>query len=242
MVVALCFVPVSVSAEELSKNQLDPWRFELKPLYLWFLSLEGDTTMPASGGSSDATSSTNEGVLTSAFSIHFEAGKGDWTVFTDYLYAQYTADNISISSSPVQGKNELTVHLSELGVTYRLLADYWYKVELLGGVRYLYVANKFDFYSDNLDTLSAKDNLWDGFGGIRLTGYLNDSISATVRADAGGGSSDLVWNVAALVDWQYKHWGSVYAGYRAMDYKVSNEALGLNLQAKGPVVGLAFNW
>ena len=95
-VVAICFVPVSVFAEELSNNQLDPWRFELKPLYLWFLNLEGDTTMPASSSSSDGTSSTDEGVLTSAFSIHFEAGKGDWTVFTDYLYGQYTADNIMV--------------------------------------------------------------------------------------------------------------------------------------------------
>ncbi|TXL15290.1 hypothetical protein BMR06_16145, partial [Methylococcaceae bacterium HT5] len=57
-----------------------------------------------------------------------------------------------------------------------------------------------------------------------------------------GGSSDLVWNVAALVDWKFKHWGSAYAGYRVLDYKVSNEALGLNLQAKGPVIGLAFYW
>ena len=241
---ATIFSPIAAVADaDKPKSKLnDEWHFELKPLYLWFLSLEGDTTMPVSGSSSGGTSSTNEGVLTSAFSIHFEAGKGDWTVFTDYLYGQYTADNISISSSPVQGSNELTMHLAELGVAYKVIADFWYKVEVLGGVRYLYVANKFDFYSDNLDTLSAKDNLWDGFGGIRLTGYLNDSIRATVRADAGGGSSDLVWNVAALVDWQYKHWGSVYAGYRVMDYKVSDQELGLNLQAKGPVVGLAFNW
>ena len=131
---------------------------------------------------------------------------------------------------------------TELGVAYLVLDDFWYRLELLGGVRYLHVANKFNFYSDTLDSLSAKENIWDGFGGIRFTGILTDSISATVRADVGGGSSDLVWNVAALVDWQYKHWGSVYAGYRVLDYKVSNEGLGLNLQAKGPVIGLTFYW
>ena len=241
---AAIFSPIAAFADaDKPKSKLnDEWHFELKPLYLWFLSLEGDATIPAANSSSGGTSSFDEGQLTSAFSIHFEAGKGDWTIFTDYLYGQYNADNINISSSPFQGSSELTMHLGELGVTYRVLADYWYKVEVLGGVRYMYVANKFDFYNDGLDTLSAKDNLWDGFGGIRLTGYLNDSISATVRADAGGGSSDLVWNVAALVDWQFKHWGSVYAGYRVLDYTVSNQPLGLNLQAKGPVIGLAFNW
>ena len=237
---AICLGSVSASAEELSEN--DQWRFELKPLYLWFLSMEGDTTIPASGGDPGGTSSFDEGKLTSAFSIHFEAGKGDWTVFTDYLYGQYTANNINISSSPIQGSSELTMHLAELGVAYRVLEDFWYRVELLGGIRYMYVKNTFDFYSDKLDSLSANDNLWDGFGGIRFTAIMTDSLTATVRADVGGGSSDLVWNVAAMVDWQYKHWGSVYAGYRVLDYKVSNENLGLNLQAKGPVIGLSFYW
>ena len=239
---AICLGSVSVSAEELTTNENDQWHFELKPLYLWFLSIEGDTTIPSSGGDPGGTSNLDEGELTSAFSLHFEAGKGDWTVFTDYLYSQYTADNINISSSPIQGNSELTVHLVELGVAYRVLEDFWYRFELLGGVRYMFVENKFDSYSENLGTLSAKDSLWDGFGGIRLTGFLNDSISATVRADVGGGSSDLVWNVAALVDWKFKHWGSVYAGYRVLDYTVSNDALGLNLQAKGPVIGLSFYW
>ena len=239
---AICFVSASAFAEELTAQENDPWRFELKPLYLWFLSLEGDTTMPSSGSNSGGTSNFNEGELTSAFSFHFEAGKGDWTVFTDYLYGQYTANNINISSSPVQGSNELTMHLAELGVAYLVSDDFWYRFEVLGGVRYMYVENKFDFYSDNLDTLSANDSLWDGFGGIRFTGIMTDSLTATVRADVGGGSSDLVWNVAALVDWRYLHWGSVYAGYRVLDYKVSNEDLGLNLQAKGPVIGLSFNW
>ena len=238
----ICLGSVSASAEELTTNEKDQWHFELKPLYLWFLSMEGDTTIPPSESNPGGTSNLDEGKLTSAFSLHFEAGKGDWTVFTDYLYGQYTADNINISSSPIQGNSELTMHLAELGVTYRVLEDFWYRFELLGGVRYMYVENKFDSYSENLGTLSAKNNLWDGFGGIRLTGFLNDSISATVRADVGGGSSDLVWNVAALVDWQYLNWGSVYAGYRVLDYSVSKEALGLNLQAKGPVIGLAFNW
>jgi len=114
---AICLGSVPASAEEVTAYENDQWHFELKPLYLWFLSLEGDTTMPPSEGSSGGTSNFDEGELTSAFSLHFEAGKGDWTVFTDYLYGQYTADNINISSSPIQGSSELTMHLAELGVS-----------------------------------------------------------------------------------------------------------------------------
>ena len=242
LIAVICFVPVSVFAEESTESKLDPWRFELKPLYLWFLSLEGDSTMPVSNNSSGGTSQFDDGELTSAFSIHFEAAKGDWTVFTDYLYGQYTANDISISTTPAQGSNELTAHITELGVAYRVLEQSWYRFELLGGIRYLHVENKFNFYSVALDSLSAKEDIWDGFGGIRFTAIMDDNLTATIRADAGGGGSDLVWNVAALVDWQYKHWGSAYVGYRVLDYKVSQEALGLNLQAKGPVIGLSFYW
>ena len=65
--------------------------------------MEGDTTIPPSKGNSGGTSNFDEGKLTSAFRLHFEAGnKGDWTVFTDYLYGQYSADNINISSSPIR--------------------------------------------------------------------------------------------------------------------------------------------
>jgi len=240
LVGTIFLISASVWAEEFSKN--DKWHFELKPLYFWSLSLEGDTTMEPAKGGPGGTSNLDEAELTSAFSLHFEAGKGDWTVFTDYLYAQYTANDINISTSPVQGNNELTAHLAELGVAYLLSDESWYKLEILGGVRYMYIENKFDFYNDNLNTLSANGNVWDGFGGIRLTGIMTDSLTATVRADVGGGNSDLVWNAVALVNWRYLHWGSIFAGYRVLDYKVSNGPLAFDLQAKGPVIGLSFHW
>ncbi len=233
------FIVCAAEPAEIEANQ---WRYEFKPLYLWFLNLEGGSSRESSGDSPGGSNVFDESELTSAFTLHFEVGKGDWTVFADYLYAEYGTNNLNISALPIQGSNILTVHLTELGVAYRAIKQPWYRVELLGGIRYMHIANKFNISRPALGTSSAKANIWDGFGGVRLTGFLTDSLSATVRADVGGGSSDLVWNVAAIVDWRYLHWGSVYAGYRVLDYKVSNANLGLNLQAKGPVVGLGFNW
>ncbi|SMG63093.1 hypothetical protein BMETH_1468_0 [methanotrophic bacterial endosymbiont of Bathymodiolus sp.] len=39
--------------------------------------MEGNTIIAPSGGNPGGTSNLDEGRLTSAFSIHFEAGKGD---------------------------------------------------------------------------------------------------------------------------------------------------------------------
>lgn len=71
------FVPMSAIAEEPKRKINDQWHFELNPLYLWFLSMEGNTIIAPSGGNPGGTSNLGEGRLTSAFSIHFEAGKGD---------------------------------------------------------------------------------------------------------------------------------------------------------------------
>ncbi len=220
----------------------DSWRFQVKPLYLWFVSIDGSATIDPNNTSKGGTSNFDEAELTAAFSFHFEAGKGKWTLFTDYLFAEYTADDVAISSSPITGTNTLTTHIAELGATYRVLEHQRFRFELLGGVRYLYVSNKFDFNGDTLSTQSADTDLWDGFGGIRLTGFITESITATVRADVGGGTSDLVWNLIAIADWRYKNWGSVYAGYRVLDYQFNESVLDLNLQGKGPVAGLGFYW
>lgn len=184
----------------------------------------------------------DETELSGAFSIHFEAGKGDWTVFADYLYTEYSNDYAFIVSSLLQGSNVLNMHIAEFGGSYRAWHNARFELELLAGVRYLNVNNKFSFNNDVLPTIAANANIWDGFGGIRMTGHLTEIISARVRADVGGGDSDLVWNVIATVVWQFYKWASLYAGYRALDYQVSNDNIGLNLQGKGPVVGFGFHW
>lgn len=232
--------PTAVWAHEYAGD--DSWRFQLKPLYLWFVTLDGSATIDPSNTNQGGSSNFDDAELTAAFSFHFETGKGKWTVFTDYLFAEYTADNVAISSSPITGTNTLTTHIAELGAAYRVLEHERFRFELLGGVRYLYVSNKFEFNSDVLNTQSADTDLWDGFGGMRLTGFITDSITATLRADVGGGTSDLVWNLIAIADWRYKEWGSVYAGYRVLDYQFNERVLDLNLQGKGPVVGLGFYW
>ena len=228
----------NVWADEVPSD--DDWHFVLNPLYVWIVDLEGTTTLPDSGGSIDIP--IGESGTSGAFTIHFEAGKGDWNLFTDYLYYEYSTDNV-LGSSLLSGNNVLGTHLFEIGGSYRVLNHPRYSLEVLGGMRYAHLDNTFSFnHISRVDDLSAKIDLWDGFGGVRFIGHITQSISATVRADAGAGSSDLVWNTIATVDWRYKDWGSVYAGYRALDYDFKENNVGIDLRVKGPVIGATFYW
>ena len=240
-------LPASALARELPDRS--QWQFELKPLYIWFVNFDGTSSLPSSDG--DGSGSSRPGInydevkITGAFSFHFEVEKNNITVFTDYLYSEWTSNNVTLGPFAGSGKNKLSEHLAELGFAYRIFEHEYFEAEVLAGVRYLYAGNKFEYNAANIDlsiNRSAHANIWDGFAGVRLTGYILDSLSATVRADIGGGASDLVWNIDALVDWRYIDWGSVYAGYRVLDYKVSNKDIDLNLQGTGPVIGLAFYW
>lgn len=94
--------------------------------------------------------------LTSAFSFHFEAAKGDWTLFTEYFYGEYRASGVGILPTLIQGSNVLKMHITEFGTIYRVIERPWYRFEVLAGARYHHAANVFDFNNDRLDALSAK--------------------------------------------------------------------------------------
>jgi len=221
------------------------WQFTLAPLYVWWLGMDGDSTVSLPDNGRDKTFPLSASDLSGAFSVHLEANKDRWTFFTDYLYAEYTTDISTGPGGRIKGENQLRVKLFEVGEAYRVLETAYFDVEVLGGLRHLHVEDKLSF--DNLlPTIEASGSVLDGFAGGRITGRVTDSINAHARGDIGTGQTKFLWNVMLGMDWQYKDWGSVYAGYRWLSYEFEKEKtgndLGVNLKATGPVIGLIFNW
>ena len=63
----------------------------------------------------------------------------------------------------------------------------------------------------------------------------------------GAGKTNRIWNVNAFFAYRFKHWGSVFAGYKWMDYDYQNSATGLDNNAydarqQGPLMGLNIHW
>jgi len=242
----ICSIPALAKSTNEDHKADNEWHFILKPLYLWYVTLDGSTTLSPPEGDSGAFPVDTSG-LTGAFTFHIEAEKNKWNLFADYLYAEYTSENVTSPFGLLKGDNELTVHIAEIGGTYSVIEEPRLELELLTGVRYLSVKNVFTFKGGDLfDPLEGSANIWDGFAGVRFTGKMTKSISARARADIGTGDSNMVWNTILTVDWRFTDWGSVYAGYRWLDYDFNKgsgpDEFGINIRGEGPVAGLGFYW
>jgi hypothetical protein len=245
---SLLISSIPASAESIHDDQknVDEWHFVLRPLYLWSVSIDGTTTLSEPGGGGGDFPVGSSGI-TGAFSFYFEAGKNKWNLFADYLYAEYTSKDVTGPLGLLKGQNELTLHLAEFGGTYSLIEKPKYELEVLAGIRYLNVKNKFTFNrSDLFSPLEDSADIWDGFAGARFARKLTESISAHARADIGTGNSDVVWNINLFVEWRYNDWCSMYAGYRWLNYDFNefngNNEFGIDIRAEGPAAGLGFYW
>ena len=76
---------------------------------------------------------------------------------------------------------------------------------------------------------------------LRFEGGDEDS-----RGDIGAGGSDFVWNVSFILDYQFRHWGSVFIGYRWLDFDYSSgsgpDRYAYNALQQGPLAGIGFHW
>jgi hypothetical protein len=232
----LCGLAGSAFAQgELPEADSDKWQFTIAPLYLWAVGIDGSigvgpATAPVSIEFSDALSN-----LSGAFTLHFEARKKKWNVLADYMYVGLEPSATLPTGTPLDV--DLDMHIAELGGTY-LVTDSSPFVEVLAGARFQDIDLK-----ATPTPVSVDENWWDGFVGARITGQWGN-WKVTGRGDIGGGGSDLVWNVSLLGDYRFKKWGSVYAGYRFLDYDYRSGS-GANrfvfdTRLQGPLLGLAF--
>ena len=56
-----------------------------------------------------------------------------------------------------------------------------------------------------------------------------------------------MWNLNAMFDYRFKDWGSVFAGYKWMDYDYDNgenefDRYAYDATQQGPLVGLNIYW
>ncbi|NCF29883.1 MAG: hypothetical protein GWP69_21100 [Gammaproteobacteria bacterium] len=222
---------------DLPESETDKWQFTIAPLYLWAVGIDGDiglgpATAPVNIKFSDALSN-----LSGAFTLHFEARKEKWNVLADYMWVGLEPSATLPTGAPLNV--DLDMQIGELGGTY-LVTEGSPFVEVLAGARY----QKIDLKASPTP-VSVDENWWDGFVGARITGQWGN-WKVVGRADVGGGGSDLVWNVSLLGDYRFKNWGSVFAGYRVLDYDYSSGSgasrFVFDTRLQGPLLGLAFHF
>lgn len=217
------------------------WQFELAPLYIWFAGLEGNASVgpvntPISMSFGDVLDNLS-GILT----LHFEARKSRWSLFTDAMHLQLRPGTTLANGTDVGVKVENDI--IELGAAYRV-RDAQPSVDILGGARY----TNLEVRGTTHAITAVDESWWDGFGGARMRYAFGEkkNWSVAARGDIGTGGSDLTWSAYALLAWQFAKSVSVTAGYKWLDYDYTNgtgrSRVDWNVTYQGPIAGIVFNW
>ena len=217
-----------------------------------------DTTAPLDLSFGDIFSN-----LEVVFTLHFEARKDKWTFFSELQYVDMSPEaTVSMGPVAINADIDFKNTMIELGGAYAFWETRNTRWEVLGGIRYtdqdvdvnttLTVPPPIDEQSIKMD---GGDNWSHAFVGTRFFGKMSDTWTFIARTDAGyGGSDNKAFNAAAMFDYRFKNWGSVFFGYRYLnyDYDYDNDNDNDNDKAEdtyafdayqsGPLAGLTFHW
>ena len=233
-------VAVASAAPADAQSQSDEWQFQLSPLYLWAVNVDGTMTVrdrldqDFEVDFKDAFSN-----LETAFTVHFEARKGRWGLLADASYLNL-AGSQDIDTPGEVADIEIENLILEGAAGYEFSDRWW----VIAGVRYFKLDSDIGFQFDIAPEIEVSESWTDLFAGVMWRPQLGERWTFSGRFDIGAGGSDLVWNAAALIDYRLGKWAAILAGYRHLDYDYKNNNPGIkyDMSMSGPVVALRFFW
>ena len=247
MMATLLFMAGVNVAHAVGGNSTDgKWEYSLAPLFLWAQGIEGTSAVGPSSLPLEVTFEDAFDNLEATFTIHYEMKRDALSLFAEYQYVDMgpTAEGPMNTELNIGFKDTI----AELGVGYWVAGTERTDWEIIGGARY--TKQELDASVKNgPDLVSVDENWWVGFFGGRMSTKLSKNWTFIGRADfgIGPGKTNRMWNLNAMFDYRFKDWGSVFAGYKWMDYDYDNGENGFDRYAydatqQGPLVGLNFYW
>lgn len=251
LIVAALLVSNLLSSAQLQAAEPESdWEFMVAPLFLWGMSVEGETAIDGQALPLDLDFQDDVMEnLDAVFTIHFEARKQDLLLFAEYQYVSLDP-NVKASVGPVNVNADIdfTINMAELGAGYTLSETDATRWEILGGLRW--IDHDLDATADvggpgPIVTVPIKggDGWYQGFIGGRVYTSLTKNWRLIARGDYGYGDSDNdAWHFNAMADYQFNDWGSAFIGYRfiRIDYETSSYTFDADQQ--GPMVGVSIYW
>ena len=222
------------------------WEYSLAPLFLWAQGIEGTSALGPTEAPLDITFKDALSNLEGTFTIHFEMKRDALTLFTEYQYVNLGPEAVG----PMGGTLNIDFKdtIGELGIAYWVFGTEKTNWEVLAGARY--TKQKLDVsIEDGPQLIKVSNDWWVGFLGGRMSATLSEKWTFIGRVDFGVGSGDTnrIWNLNAMFDYRFRHWGSAFVGYKWMDYNYDNGKAGLDRYGydatqQGPLIGLNIHW
>jgi len=249
-----------------TSSQPGGWQFSLTP-YLWFPTVKGTAQFSLPSGIGGGTATVEKDAddylskLDMAAMLTFEARKGAWAIFTDFIYLDFSKDSASVKtlSGPggiVQVPVNTGTQVGLEGGVWQLAASYNFSqgkasspFEVLGGFRYLKMEPTVDWQLTGplgmfpqAGSFSQTAELWDAIVGVRGKAGLGDGRwFVPWYLDAGGGDSKLTWQAMAGIGYSFK-WGDALLTWRHLYYEQKGDKLVQELELSGPALGVTFRF
>ena len=261
--VALCASAALASAQARAQTG-DGWQFGAS-IYGWFPSVSGRTTFePPAGGSSDIHIDISQILenLDFVFMGSFEARRGRWGGFADFIYLDLSASKSQVRGFEVGGRPlpggvtaDATLLLKTTVWTfageYRALADPGVELDTFVGARRVDIDQTLRYdVSGNLGPIPLPDRSgsrgaqlanWDAIVGVkgRFAFGADRRWFVPFYVDVGAGDSDRTYQAMTGLGYRFG-WGEMVGQWRYLDYdfgdKVDKLAFG------GAALAFNFRW
>ena len=248
----------------------DEWTFSITP-YLWLPNIDGTlkySVPPGGTGSAEVETGPNDYLenLSFAMMISGEARKGRWSVFTDFIYLDFSDEESAVksinfggtrvsTSGNVSTESSLRGGVWTLGAGYAVLPGRPVEMDVLGGLRYFGLEASTDWQLTATVTgpgtgqtfprtgsISEREDLWDGIVGVRGRIWLGRSNwSIPYYLDMGTGSSSLTWQGMLGIAYSWK-WIEARLAYRHLYYDQKGDKLVQDMRFSGPALGVNFRF
>ena len=257
---AAALLPTTATAQS-----SDAWQFDAA-IYLYVPSVGQKTQFGQSGSGSEVSFNPNNILesLNAAFMGSFEARRGVWGVYTDFVYVDFSnsrsgSRDLTIGGQPLPVGASANLDFGLTGVawtlagTYRVIPDRVAPLDVLAGTRLLDIKQTFSWQtSGNIGNIpgpgqsgqrEAKDTNWDAIVGVKGRVALGEARKWYVPyyADIGTGNSQFTWQAWAGIGYAFS-WGEIVGAYRHLDYNMKSGQAIHRLTFDGPAVAAVFHF
>lgn len=262
---AICALGLAATTQASAEvNMFDgEWHASVTP-YLWLPVINGSTSFKGPVGNAQSVNTTIDAGnylddLEFAAMISGEVRKGDWSVFTDYMYLNFKDQNSRVKT--VTGPLGLVADPIDVGSTSRLRGDVWTlaggytpwrsdrgHLDLFVGTRYLgldtsldwKVAGTLGLLPGRQGSVSKNRSEWDAIVGVKGEFALGEGKwFMPYYVDIGSGSHNTTWQ--ALIGAGYRYgWGELALSVRSLSYKFTESGEHADVRFTGPALSARF--
>ncbi len=240
----ILFTFVSTAARADFGPAPDAWHFMVAP-YGWLASVDG--TVNINGTNHDFNIPFRDILqdLDGGAEMHMEGGYGPWSLMIDPTYLKLTKH---LNVGPVKATITSQILLTDMGVFYQVASinmpkDQSISFEVLGGGRYLDIANSLNISALNFST-SNRSQFFAPIVGGRIKYDLTRRAEFWLRGDVGGFGVDHVTNtLSGTLGFGYAVSKHVDLGvaYRALKIDITQTNSSMNTWIYGPMIGISFH-